>query len=778
MSRRFTLVTVSLIASIAFLVGAIVAGGFGQPRVTAGETPARPTLNAPRKPSSPSPIASPVANFADIVDRVNPAVVGIDATTRGGDTGDGPRRRRRSGSDPFDFDSSPHNDRETPRRGAGSGFIIDPDGSILTNHHVIDRAERIIVKLSDGRTLRARVIGTDPDTDVALIKVDGQRNLPVAPIGDSSSLRMGEWVCAIGNPLGYEHSVTVGVVSFLGRKLFDAGLDNYIQTDAAINPGNSGGPLLNSRGEVIGINSAISSRASNIGFAVPINGAVAILPQLRDTGKVARGYIGVALRDVGADGGFQLADGAMRAAADLLWRDLNGEASGEQTLRALSGLADAAIRAAAAHAVRLLEPTFGQARDAQGGAVEFIVLGMGKLGGRELNFSSDVDLIFLYSEGGETSGPRVLDNADYFKRLGNELIRLLDATTEDGFVCRVDMRLRPFGQSGPLAISLPALEEYLQQQGRDWERYAWIKARPITGPAAYASVFRDCVRPFVYRRYLDFGVFESLREMKAMIAREVARRDLDQHLKLGTGGIREIEFIAQSFQLVRGGSDPRLQNAGILDVLPLLAGTRFLGEQAVEELTEAYFVLRKAENAVQMIDDQQTHSIPAEEIDRLRLAVALGFGEWEPAAARIAAARKVVADHFESLVFGPPQAKRTSADAGAAWFSADAQSLGRELQVRGFEPAAAQSAAESASGKPTPWKSRIGWPNCQRPSHQATVSSRRRPIAPTQRAAMWMRSSTNQAFCCSPPRPAISGPPRIASGRSTQSKRTVGWTPG
>ncbi|MFO1467262.1 MAG: bifunctional [glutamate--ammonia ligase]-adenylyl-L-tyrosine phosphorylase/[glutamate--ammonia-ligase] adenylyltransferase [Steroidobacteraceae bacterium] len=379
----------------------------------------------------------------------------------------------------------------------------------------------------------------------------------------------------------------------------------------------------------------------------------------------------------------------------LLWRDLNGEASGEQTLRALSGLADAAIRAAAAHAVRQLEPTFGQARDAQGGAVEFIVLGMGKLGGRELNFSSDVDLIFLYSEGGETSGPRVLDNADYFKRLGNELIRLLDATTEDGFVCRVDMRLRPFGQSGPLAISLPALEEYLQQQGRDWERYAWIKARPITGPAAYASVFRDCVRPFVYRRYLDFGVFESLREMKAMIAREVARRDLDQHLKLGTGGIREIEFIAQSFQLVRGGSDPRLQNAGILDVLPLLAGTRFLGEQAVEELTEAYFVLRKAENAVQMIDDQQTHSIPAEEIDRLRLAVALGFGEWEPAAARIAAARKVVADHFESLVFGPPQAKRTSADAGAAWFSADAQSLGRELQVRGFEPAAAQSAAQA-----------------------------------------------------------------------------------
>ena len=160
-----------------------------------------------------------------------------------------------------------------PRRGAGSGFIIDADGSILTNNHVIDRAERITVKLSDGRTLRARVVGADPDTDIALIKVDGQSGLPVAPLGDSSTLRMGEWVCAIGNPLGYEHSVTVGVVSFLGRKLFDTSLDNYIQTDAAINFGNSGGPLINSRGEVIGINAAISSRASSIGFAVPIDGA-------------------------------------------------------------------------------------------------------------------------------------------------------------------------------------------------------------------------------------------------------------------------------------------------------------------------------------------------------------------------------------------------------------------------------------------------------------------------------------------------------------------------
>src|SRR3982750_4516435 len=157
------------------------------------------------------------------------------------------------------------------------------------------------VKLSDGLTIRARLVGADPDTDLALIKGDGQSGLPVAALGDSSTLRMGEWVCAIGNPLGYEHTVTVGVVSFLGRKLFDMSLDNYIQTDAAINFGNSGGPLINSRGEVIGINAAISSRASSIGFAVPVNQATAILPQLRDRGRVSRGYIGVGLRDIDPD---------------------------------------------------------------------------------------------------------------------------------------------------------------------------------------------------------------------------------------------------------------------------------------------------------------------------------------------------------------------------------------------------------------------------------------------------------------------------------------------
>jgi serine protease Do len=293
MSRRFTLVTVALVATVAFLVGVIVAGGLNQSSVTAN--PVNRIGPAPDKhPVIQPSTASPMVNFADVVERVNPAVVNIDAT------GAGDRGRRRQGVGPDLFDR-PDGGRDGTRRGSGSGFIIDPDGSILTNEHVIEGMERIVVKLSDGRSLRGRVIGADPDTDIALIKVDGQQRLPVAPLGDSANLRTGEWVCAIGNPLGYEHSVTVGVVSYVGRKLFDASLDNYIQTDAAINFGNSGGPLINSRGEVIGINAAISSRASNIGFAVPINGATSILAQLRARGRVSRGYVGVGLRDIDSD---------------------------------------------------------------------------------------------------------------------------------------------------------------------------------------------------------------------------------------------------------------------------------------------------------------------------------------------------------------------------------------------------------------------------------------------------------------------------------------------
>jgi serine protease Do len=328
MPRQLTLVTLALTAVVAFLVGAIVAGGVARSAVSAGPAAmaADPQKVAPPKTAPAVPFAP---NFADVVARINAAVVNIDATMKSRDF-----RSRRPSAEPGSPEPGvpygyrgPRRDFEAPRRGAGSGFIIDADGSILTNNHVVDGAERITVKLTDGRLLRARVVGADPDTDIALIKVDGQHRLPVAPLGDSSALRTGEWVCAIGNPLGYEHSVTVGVVSFLGRKLFDQSLDDYIQTDAAINFGNSGGPLINVRGEVVGINAAISSRASNIGFAVPINGATAILAQLRTHGHVTRGYMGVTLHEVDADLNESLKLGVSRGA---LVQDITPGSPGER----------------------------------------------------------------------------------------------------------------------------------------------------------------------------------------------------------------------------------------------------------------------------------------------------------------------------------------------------------------------------------------------------------------------------------------------------------------
>ncbi len=292
MTRRFTLLTLGLAVSVAFLVGLVVAGSFGP---TASVSTAAPPAGRPRpgSPASAGPALAGLPSFADVAERINPAVVYIEATSR---PGSAPRP-----SPDHPVDDERFHDWESVDRGSGSGFVISADGEILTNQHVIEGAERVTVKFSDGRSLRATVVGADPDIDVALLRVDGESGLAVAPLGDSGTVRVGEWVCAIGNPLAYEHTVTVGVVSYLGRKLFDQSLDNYIQTDAAINVGNSGGPLINTRGEVIGINAAMSEEANNIGFAVPINQAREILDRLRRFGRVARGYIGVSLRDIDDD---------------------------------------------------------------------------------------------------------------------------------------------------------------------------------------------------------------------------------------------------------------------------------------------------------------------------------------------------------------------------------------------------------------------------------------------------------------------------------------------
>ena len=377
----------------------------------------------------------------------------------------------------------------------------------------------------------------------------------------------------------------------------------------------------------------------------------------------------------------------------IAWRDIAGRAPVRETLHAASEFADAAIHAAVDSARNHLRAAFGEPRDSSGQIVPLIVVGMGKLGGRELNFSSDIDLVLLYPAAGTTDGAQSIDNAEYFNRLGRELIRLLDARTGDGFVFRVDMRLRPYGDSGGLVVSTAALEDYLQEHGRDWERYAWIKARAVEGAEAYAAAYADCVRPFVYRRYLDFGVFDSLREMKALIEREVARRELDQHLKLGRGGIREVEFLVQSMQLVRGGSDRRLQSTELLQVLPLLADSKVIPADEVARLEGAYLLLRKAENGVQMIRDEQTHTLPESDADRARLALIMNLPDWDSAAAQIEAARNYVAAQFEALLFGGPNTQGRREAASAIWLESDGINIDAELVNRGFAAAAAAEIA-------------------------------------------------------------------------------------
>lgn len=377
--------------------------------------------------------------------------------------------------------------------------------------------------------------------------------------------------------------------------------------------------------------------------------------------------------------------------ADIVWRDLSGEFALEQTLGAVSGLADLSIQACTEFASRAVAGRYGQVRNAAGEAQHLVVVGMGKLGGRELNFSSDVDLVFLYPEAGESDGRVALDAADYYRRVGQAVIRLLDAVTVDGYVFRVDMRLRPFGDSGPLVVSFAALEDYLQSHGRDWERYAWVKARAITNVPAYASLFRDTVRPFVYRRYLDFGVFESLREMKALISRDVERRDLTDDVKLGEGGIREVEFVVQAFQLLRGGTDPRLQEPSLLQALPRLLHQKLLPDDAVAELLQAYRHLRRVENALQMQADQQTHRLPTEESGRERLALALDVEDYATVLAELNAHRRRVSSHFHAFVQAPEAVVR-GADLAALWApGATVDAVAAALAEQGFKEAPGQA---------------------------------------------------------------------------------------
>jgi glutamate-ammonia-ligase adenylyltransferase len=337
----------------------------------------------------------------------------------------------------------------------------------------------------------------------------------------------------------------------------------------------------------------------------------------------------------------------------IAWRDLGGSAGLDETLRDLSELAEHCVDRALEWAYDQACQRHGVPRNAAGQAQRMVVLGMGKLGGGELNFSSDIDLIFAYPDKGVTDGRRDLENSQFFIRVAQRLIRLLNEPTQDGIVFRVDMRLRPFGEAGPLVTSFDAMEDYYQEHGRDWERYALIKARAMAGDVPAGEALIQRLRPFIYRRYLDFGAIEALRKMKTMINDEIRRRGLGDNIKLGAGGIRELEFIGQAFQLIRGGRDTDLQQRSIQRVLRLLGDKRLLPPDAVEKLLTAYRFLRRSENRLQMMEDRQTHVLPTEAPERERLAFAMGYRDWGGFVHQLEVHRLDVRSEFDRVFASP-----------------------------------------------------------------------------------------------------------------------------
>ncbi|WP_076592042.1 bifunctional [glutamate--ammonia ligase]-adenylyl-L-tyrosine phosphorylase/[glutamate--ammonia-ligase] adenylyltransferase [Herminiimonas arsenitoxidans] len=345
--------------------------------------------------------------------------------------------------------------------------------------------------------------------------------------------------------------------------------------------------------------------------------------------------------------------------ATLIRRDLSGQADLAEVVDTMTAFGDFAVQTHLAAVMAEQIAIHGTPIGAESGAPqEMIVLGMGKLGGGELNVSSDIDLIFVYPEDGETvvttPEQRQLSNHEFFTRLGKKLIAALSEITEDGFTFRVDMALRPNGASGPLAASFNMVEEYLIVQGREWERYAWVKARALTGNPADIEALDKIVRPFVYRRYLDYGSIDAIRNMHAQIRAEVTRQearhpDRSNNVKLGRGGIREIEFLAQVFQLIRGGRDAALRDRSTRRTLHTLAEKQLFKPEVVEQLLHAYTFLRNLEHRLQYLDDAQTHTLPANEADRLIVAQMMGYNDVASLLAALEEQRTLVATQFDEI---------------------------------------------------------------------------------------------------------------------------------
>lgn len=335
----------------------------------------------------------------------------------------------------------------------------------------------------------------------------------------------------------------------------------------------------------------------------------------------------------------------------IAWRDINDLAPLNETLYDLSKLADVCLALALEIATAKISQRAGTPRNADGDAQQLVVLGMGKLGGYELNYSSDIDLIFCYPDAGQTDGPKRMDNGEYFIRVAQHIIKLIDTITADGFVFRVDTRLRPFGRSGALAMSFDAMEAYYHQHGRDWERYALIKARPIAGDIPQGDVLLRTLRPFIYRRYFDYSIIAGLRDMKAMIETELKKKGLGDNIKLGPGGIREIEFIAQTWQLVRGGHETELQGRELQPVLKNLQQGGHISSTEYQQLIAAYTFLRTLENRFQALRDAQTHTIPESAEDRERIAIGMNFADWQRLETTLNQHRAAVHQQFKHVFF-------------------------------------------------------------------------------------------------------------------------------
>jgi len=335
----------------------------------------------------------------------------------------------------------------------------------------------------------------------------------------------------------------------------------------------------------------------------------------------------------------------------IAWRELLGRAQVEESFSHLTALAETLICGARDWLYAKLCRELGTPCNVEGEPQPLLILGMGKLGGGELNFSSDIDLIFTFPEGGQTQGGRrSLENQAFFIRLGQQLIQALHQTTVDGQVFRVDMRLRPFGDAGPLAISFAAMEDYYQNHGRNWERYAMVKARILGPESQHAQELQRLLRPFIFRRYIDFGAIDALRKMKGLIEAEVRRKGLKDNIKLGAGGIREVEFIAQAYQLIRGGREPALQVRHLPAALQALAELGAMPGPSIQGLLEAYRFLRRVENLLQEIADAQTQTLPEGERDRLRLITALGFADWASCYAQLERVMALVHKEFRQVI--------------------------------------------------------------------------------------------------------------------------------